>query len=224
MEKFIRLVDINKSYGNKHNKRHVLKDLTVEFSSGEMVAIVGKSGSGKSTLLNLIGGIDKPDSGEYYFKGNKVNSKDKRYMASFRRKNIGFVVQNFALINDLNVFDNIALPMRYQKKATSEIKNRVHNLLENIDLIDKSNEYPTNLSGGEAQRIAIARALACNPGLILADEPTGALDYGNEQIILDVFKEINKQGATILIVTHDLDIAKSCNRTIEIFNGKAGLI
>lgn len=224
MENIIKLVDINKSYGNDKNKLHVLKNIELTVDSGELVAIVGKSGSGKSTLLNLIGGIDKPDSGEYYFNNKKINISNKNQMAIFRRKNIGFVVQNFALINDFKVYDNIALPMRYQKKSKGEIKNRVYTLLESMDLIDKQNEYPTNLSGGEAQRVAIARALACNPQLILADEPTGALDDKTQRMILNIFKEINKQGVTILIVTHDNDIARLCDRTIKIQDGKVDSI
>ncbi|MGO1469834.1 MAG: ABC transporter ATP-binding protein [Tissierella sp.] len=220
MKNTIKLLKINKSYGNGNNKLHVLKDISLSIDPGEMVAIVGKSGSGKSTLLNLIGGIDKPDSGEYYFNGKQINTSDRKQMERFRRNNIGFVVQNFALINDFKVYDNIALPMRYQKKTNNEIKNRVYTLFESMDLIGKENEYPTALSGGEAQRVAIARALACNPELILADEPTGSLDEKTQEIILNVFREINKQGVTILIVTHDHDIARTCDRTVEISDGK----
>lgn len=216
MESFVNLLNISKSYGNDYNKLHVLKNITLSIDSGEMVAIVGESGSGKSTLLNIIGGIDKPDSGQYYCKGNRIDTLNQNKMAKFRRNTIGFVVQHFALINDLKVFDNIALPMRYNKKTYNEIKSRVYELLKSVDLIDKINEYPTRLSGGEAQRIAIARALACKPELVLADEPTGSLDDKSQQIILDMFKKINKQGVTILIVTHNYEIAKYCNRIIKI--------
>lgn len=220
MKSLINLVGINKYYGNEHNRLHVLKDFTLSIDSGEMVAIVGKSGSGKSTLLNIIGGIDKPDSGEYYYKGNRIDTLNQKEMTIFRGKNIGFIVQHFALINDLKVFDNIALPTRYNKKFANKAQDNIYYLLENLGLKGKEKMYPSHLSGGEAQRVAVARALVCNPELLLADEPTGSLDDENQQIILDIFKEINKLGVTILIVTHDYDIAKFCDRTIQISEGK----
>jgi putative ABC transport system ATP-binding protein len=187
---------------------------------GEMVAIMGKSGSGKSTLLNIIGGLDTFDQGEYYYKGKKTVFKNQEQMARFRRNKIGFIMQNFALIEHKTVFDNVALPLRYNRLSRKTIENRVRQELSNMGLQDKAKRYPYQLSGGECQRVAIARALINEPELILADEPTGALDSNTEEEIMNILQDFNRRGKTIIIVTHDHNIATMCNRIINILDGK----
>jgi putative ABC transport system ATP-binding protein len=216
----IELNNISKNYGQGDNLVRALRGISLQVEDGEMVAIMGKSGSGKSTLLNIIGGLDTFDQGEYYYKGKKTVFKNQEQMARFRRNKIGFIMQNFALIEHKTVFDNVALPLRYNRLSRKTIENRVRQELSNMGLQDKAKRYPYQLSGGECQRVAIARALINEPELILADEPTGALDSNTEEEIMNILQDFNRRGKTIIIVTHDHNIATMCNRIINILDGK----
>ncbi|GAB6085813.1 ABC transporter ATP-binding protein [Alkaliphilus crotonatoxidans] len=215
----IRLNEINKHYGKDQAKIYALKNISLSIEAGEMIAIVGKSGSGKSTLLNIIGGLDIPNSGQYLFEGKEISGLKPNALAEFRRQNIGFIVQHFALIDDMTIFDNVALPLRYNRLSSTKIKEVVKEILEKMEISDKMNLYPPQLSGGQCQRVAIARALACNPVVLLADEPTGALDEKTSLHILEIFKKLNEQGITIIIATHDKDIANSCKKIIQLNDG-----
>jgi putative ABC transport system ATP-binding protein len=181
---------------------------------------MGKSGSGKSTLLNILGGLMSMDSGEYYFKEKPQDFSKMKNLVSFRRDCVGFVVQYFALIDDLTVYENIALPLRYQKCSRRQRKERVNRILDRLGLSEKKKAYPDELSGGQQQRVAIARALVKNPEVILADEPTGALDRKTGQDVMQLLKELQEEGKTIVIVTHDAKIAEQCDRVIYMEDGK----
>ena len=217
--KFLELKNICKTFGRGENEVKALKDINITIEKGELIAITGKSGCGKSTLLNIIGGLSLPSSGSYMFEGSKISSYNQDELASFRNRNIGFVVQSFALINDMTIFDNIELPLKYAGKKSFEINKRVEELTDKMELSDKTKFFPSQLSGGQCQRASIARALACNPRVLLADEPTGALDEQTGKNILNIFKSLNEGGMTVIIVTHDLEIASICNRRIEMKDG-----
>lgn len=217
----IELCNINKTYKVGDSKVEAVKDLNLKIESGELIAIIGPSGSGKSTLLNIIGLLDKQTSGEYIYNGEKINSINKGKLAKFRNENFGFVVQNFALINYYNVFENIRIPLEYAESNKKQIKERISYLSKRLHIEDLLKKKPTQLSGGQCQRVAIARAMATNPKVILADEPTGALDTKNGQNVIDLFKELKKEGTTVIIVTHDINIAKQCDRRIELIDGEA---
>ncbi|MGS0764880.1 ABC transporter ATP-binding protein [Syntrophomonas curvata] len=216
----IELNDIYKNYGQGDNLVRALRGISLQVEDGEMVAVMGKSGSGKSTLLNIIGGLDAFDQGEYYYSGQKVVFKNQEQMARFRHNKIGFIIQNFALIEHKTVFDNVALPLRYNRLSRKVIETKVMQELSNMGLQDKAKRYPYQLSGGQCQRVAIARALINEPDLILADEPTGALDSNTEEEVINILLDFNRQGKTMIIVTHDRNIAAMCNRTINILDGK----
>ncbi|WP_350343415.1 ABC transporter ATP-binding protein [Proteinivorax tanatarense] len=215
----IKLNNISKVYGKNNAKVGALKNISLNIKQGELISVVGKSGCGKSTLLNIIGGLDIASSGEYTFKDKKVSNLKTNELAKFRSENIGFIVQHFALINDMTVFENVALPLKYNKKSSKEIKRTVMEILEEMEILEKASSYPTQISGGQCQRVAISRALACKPSVILADEPTGAVDEQTGLQILETFKRLNKQGITVIIATHDKEIANSCNRVIEMKDG-----
>lgn len=216
----ITLKNIYKEYGTGTGVVKALNGIDLKIKKGDLVAIVGKSGSGKSTLLNILGGIDNVNKGNYFFYNKEVPLGDQKKLANFRKNNIGFILQYFALIGDLNVFDNVALPLKYNNTTKKEINKKVKDILKSLNIIEKINAYPNELSGGQKQRVAIARALINNPPVILADEPTGALDQENEKNIMDIFIELNKKGKTIIIVTHDMNIANACNRIITLSDGK----
>lgn len=216
----INLDHITVDYGKADNKTYGLHEVSLTVKEGEFLTIMGKSGCGKSTLLNVLGTIRKPTAGNYYFRGEEITClKDKR-LASFRNKNIGFVVQHFALINEYTVADNIALPMQYQKRKVREREKCVDEILEKMDLKDKKYVYPYKLSGGQQQRVAIARAMITKPQLLLADEPTGSLDEENGMKIMELLKEANKEGTTVIMVTHDLELAKMGDRCIKMRDGR----
>ncbi len=208
------LKNISKQY-ERPIKCRALCDINLEIDKGELIAITGKSGCGKSTLLNILAGLTMKSSGEYFFNNILLND-NRKHMAQFRQKNIGIVVQNFALLNDRTVFDNIRLGLVKNKMD----KNKFYSIAEDLGIEKKLNYFPFQLSGGECQRVAIARAIIKKPSIILADEPTGALDSQTSSEIMKLFKDINKEGKTIIIVTHDLEIAKQCDRIIEISDGK----
>lgn len=215
----IRLENIRRSYGVAQKKTEVLKGIDLRIESGEMVAIQGKSGSGKTTLLNIIGGIDFPTDGQYFFNDREIKLRNQNEAALFRKKHIGVVVQHFALLDDLTAFENIAVGLWAERVSASEEKKRVHSIMEEIGIPDLAKQYPTTLSGGEKQRVAIARALIRKPELILADEPTGALDEATGEKVVSLLKTLHEKGHTIFLVTHDTAVAESCDRIVRIRDG-----
>lgn len=216
----IKLNNISVAYGKGNTQVMALNNFSLEVEQGTFLSIIGKSGSGKSTLLNVLGGIRKPDYGEYIYQDQLVNKMNDSEAAKFRNKNIGFVVQHFALIQEKTVYDNIALPLIYQKIKKSEINKRIDYILDKLSISEKKYAYPSQLSGGQCQRVAIARALVTKPTLILADEPTGALDEENGKKIIRLLKQINEQGTTVIMVTHDLELAKQGTKIIKMRDGK----
>lgn len=216
----LKLTGIKKSFGKKDAKVEALKGVDIEISEGEMVAIMGKSGSGKSTLLNICGALMKPDQGTYEFRGKALDMEKQSVLTKLRRDHIGFVVQYFALMEDSNVFENVALPLRYQKRTRKVIREEVRETLKILEIAEKERAFPEELSGGQQQRVAIARAIVKDPELILADEPTGALDEATEESVMEVFDRIHQMGKTLIIVTHDEKVAKRCDRTIYLRDGR----
>jgi len=210
------LSQITKSYGKQDKKLLVLDNLSISVSEGEMIAVMGKSGSGKTTLLNIIAGIDYRDGGEYWFDGKPVRIKQTSDGVRFRRNKIGIIVQHFALINDYTVFENVEIGLWETKMSRQDRRKRTSEVLEKLDILRLENQYPPELSGGEKQRTAIGRAIVAKPLLILADEPTGALDKQTEDSIMDVFKDLNNSGSTMIIITHDEDVANRCTRIIKL--------
>lgn len=213
------LKEIHMTYGKGDGAVHALRGVDMEVERGELLAVTGKSGCGKSTLLNILGGVCKPTGGSYFFEGKEVSQFSTRQLADFRNQKIGFVVQHFALIQDMTVFQNIALPLRYRGYSRKKIEERVYELLDQFELGEKENTIPPELSGGQCQRTAIARAVAGHPELLLADEPTGALDEETGGKILRIFQELNQSGMTIIIVTHDGEIAAGCRRRVHMRDG-----
>jgi putative ABC transport system ATP-binding protein len=217
-EAHIKLNSLTKSYQEGEKSRSVLGNLDLSVEEGEMIVLLGRSGSGKSTLLNLISGIDKPDSGEVIIGGTDLTMMDEKNRTLFRRQNIGFVFQSFNLISTLTAQENVLLPLRLKGDIEED---RAQQFLNEVGLRDRSDSYPDRLSGGEQQRVAIARALASEPMLILADEPTGNLDYETGQNILEVLNNlVRKNGRTMIIATHDHDICKIADRVLELQGGK----
>lgn len=215
----IQIKDVYKAFGKKEARVEALRGICLSIDEGEMVAVMGKSGSGKSTLLNIIGGMMSLDGGEYLYDGKAVNFKSQRALTKFRRNEVGFVVQYFALVEDLNVFNNVALPLKYQGYSRRRIKEAVMEALRELGIEDKAKAYPSELSGGQQQRVAIARAIVKKPRVILADEPTGALDEATGEEVQKIFRELNRKGKTIVIVTHDAKVAEGCGRTIYVKDG-----
>ena len=216
----LRLEHITKNFGKGDGKVAALRDISLKIDEGELVAIIGKSGSGKSTLLNIVGSLMRSDGGEIYYKNNKMDFSKELVATEFRKNKIGFIVQYFGLIDDKNVYQNVALPLKYQKKKKSEIRKKVTETLRYFEIESKIKAYPNQLSGGQKQRVAIARAVVKESEIILADEPTGALDEENGRNVMKVLKELNESGKTVIIVTHDNKIAGQCNRIIEIRDGE----
>lgn len=216
----IMLKNVSKAFGGGNAKIEALKNVTMTIESGEMVAIMGKSGSGKSTLLNILGGLLKSDAGEYLYDGICINKLNGKQLSKFRYENIGFILQYYALLDDRTVFQNIALPLQYNKYNKKIVSLKVETLLDKMEISDQRNKYPFELSGGQSQRVAIARALANDPDVILADEPTGSLDSTTETRIMNLFKQLNDAGKTIIIVTHDRSVADYCNRIIMLKDGE----
>lgn len=198
----------------------VLKGVSVQVDDGEMVAIMGASGSGKSTLMNIIGLLDQPDSGEYYLQGSLVSSLTDDERAHFRNRAIGFVFQSFFLLPRMNAIQNVMLPLQYRDMSPAAREKRAEILLSKVGMATLMDHRPNQLSGGQQQRVAIARALVGEPHILLADEPTGALDTKTSQEIMDLFIHLNKEEkTTVVIVTHDPGVAKQCQRTIHIVDG-----
>lgn len=216
----IELRNISRSFGKENSKVEALKNISLKIEKGEMIAITGPSGSGKSTLLNILGCLDTVDEGQYLLNGEEVNNFGNNKLAKLRNSTFGFVVQYFALIDDYTVFENVKVPLNYSVNKRKNKKEDIEKVLSKLKILDKKNCYPSEISGGQSQRTAIARAIINNPEIILADEPTGALDRKTGEEVLELFEELNKNGKTIVIVTHDMNIAKRCNRIIEIEDGK----
>ncbi len=220
MKPIVELKNIYRTFGEGEALTRVLKGVNLKIYPGEFVAIMGPSGSGKSTLMYQIGLLDKPTSGEVYIKGEKTSEMDENKKAELRRKTIGFVFQQFNLIPTLTVLENVEIPMILQNLNEKERKKRAKEILKSLGLGERLNYYPTQLSGGEQQRVAIARSLANNPELILADEPTGNLDTKSGQNVMEILKELNKKGKTIIFVTHDPNLAKQAQRIVHIRDGE----
>jgi putative ABC transport system ATP-binding protein len=215
----LKINNLHKSYKMGDSSLHVLKGIDLHVDKGEMVAIMGSSGSGKSTLLNIIGILDELDSGEYTLDGIEIKDLTEKKAAQYRNKFLGFVFQSFNLINFKNALENVALPLYYQGQKRKERQEKAMFHLEKVGLADWSTHLPNELSGGQKQRVAIARALAAEPKLLLADEPTGALDSATSHEIMQFLQQLNDEGKTILIVTHEEDISLMCKRIVRLKDG-----
>jgi putative ABC transport system ATP-binding protein len=197
-----------------------LNSVNIQIEKGEFVAIMGPSGCGKSTLLNIIGLLDNPTGGEYYFDNTEVAKFKESQRTNLRKGNIGFVFQSFNLIDELNVYENVELPLLYLKMGSSERKKKVTEVLDRLNITHRSKHFPQQLSGGQQQRVAIARAVVANPKLILADEPTGNLDSHNGEEVMNLLTELNNEGTTIVMVTHSASDAEKSHRIINLFDGQ----
>lgn len=215
----IHLKGVHKSYVTGSNSLHVLKGIDLEIGKGELVSIMGSSGSGKSTLLNIIGILDNYDKGEYLLNGKLIRNMSEKKAAWYRNQMIGFVFQSFNLISFKNAMENVALPLYYQKISRKKRNAKALEYLDRMGLKEWAHHLPNELSGGQKQRLAVARALISEPKVILADEPTGALDSKTSVEVMDLFHEINDMGITILIVTHERDIAAKTERIIKLHDG-----
>ncbi len=215
----LKIKALHKSYPIGDSRLHVLKGIDLSVDEGEMVAIMGSSGSGKSTLLNIIGMLDEADSGEYTLDGVPIKDLTEKKAAIYRNKFLGFIFQSFNLINYKNALENVALPLYYQGLKRKERQEKALFHLGKVGLTDWANHLPNELSGGQKQRVAIARALAANPKLLLADEPTGALDTKTSYDIMAFIQQLNDEGKTILMVTHEEDIANMCKRIVRLKDG-----
>ena len=220
MSKVIELKNLQKRYKVGKEKLHVLKSINLTINKGEFVMIMGKSGSGTPTLLNILGFLDKFDDGSYFFEYNNVTNLNENKRSEFRNTNIGFVFQQFNLVETLNVFQNVELPMIYNSKfSKKERKERVERSLKVVGLLDKVKQKPLQLSGGQQQRVAIARALVNDPQIIFADEPTGALDSETGIEIMNLLKSLNDSGKTVIMVTHDTDLTNYATKLINLKDG-----
>lgn len=215
----IEIKNLHKSYRTGTNALHVLKGIDFSVKEGELVAIMGSSGSGKSTLLNILGMLDEADEGSYTLDGVPIKNLNEKISAKYRNKFLGFIFQSFNLINYKTALDNVALPLYYQGVGKKERTERAHAYLEKVGLAQWATHLPNELSGGQKQRVAIARALASEPKVLLADEPTGALDTKTSYEVMNLIQEINDEGKTILIVTHEEDIAQMTKRIVHLKDG-----
>ncbi len=215
----LKISNLHKSYTIGDSSLHVLKGINLNIEDGEMVAIMGSSGSGKSTLLNIIGMLDEADSGEYILDNLPIKNLTEKKAAVYRNKFLGFIFQSFNLINYKNALENVALPLYYQGYKRKERQEKAMFYLEKVGLTNWAHHLPKELSGGQNQRVAIARALAANPKLLLADEPTGALDTTISYEIMEFLQQLNDEGKTLLIVTHEEDIANMCKRIVRLRDG-----
>lgn len=215
----IKTNNLKKLYTTEEVETTALNNINIEINPGEFVAIMGPSGCGKSTLLNLIGLLDNPSDGEYYFLNQEVSKFSERQRANTRKANIGFVFQSFNLIDELTVYENVELPLFYLGVPSSERKARVSEALEHMQIMHRKNHFPQQLSGGQQQRVAVARAVVAKPKLILADEPTGNLDSAHGDEVMKMLTELNEAGTTIVMVTHSPAYAEFAHRIIHLFDG-----
>ena len=216
----IKTVALEKIFRTEEVETLALNKVSIEVKEGEFVAIMGPSGCGKSTLLNILGLLDNPTSGEYYLNGIEVSRYTEAQRTKLRKGIIGFVFQSFKLIDELNVYENIELPLLYMGVSAAERKKKVQEAMERMAIVHREKHFPQQLSGGQQQRVAIARAVVANPKLILADEPTGNLDSKNGQEVMNLLSELNKEGTTIVMVTHSQHDAGFASRTINLFDGQ----
>ena len=216
----IKVTDLSKIFRTEEIETTALNKVSFEINDGEFVAIMGPSGCGKSTLLNILGLLDNPTDGSYQLLGQEVAKLKEKDRTKFRKGNIGFVFQSFNLIDELNVFENVELPLRYLNISSSERKLRVTEMLKRMNISHRAQHFPQQLSGGQQQRVAIARAVVSNPKLILADEPTGNLDSKNGKEVMDLLTELNKEGTTIVMVPHSQKDAACAQRIVNLFDGQ----
>jgi putative ABC transport system ATP-binding protein len=216
----IKTVNLTKIFRTDEVETTALNKVSFEIKKGEFVAIMGPSGCGKSTLLNILGLLDNPSEGEYFFLGNEVSKFSEKQRANSRKQNIGFVFQNFNLIDELNVYENVELPLIYLGMSATERKKRVESALEQMQITHRRKHFPLQLSGGQQQRVAVARAVVANPHLILADEPTGNLDSAHGEEVMNLLASLNQGGTTIIMVTHSQRDAEYAQRIIRLFDGQ----
>lgn len=217
----IELVDINRHFKNGDEENHILKDINININEGEFIAIMGPSGSGKSTLINILGFIDRGYQGDYLFNGENYKKTSDNHLSDIRNKTVGFVFQNFKLIQNNTILENVSIPLIYAGLGSQERKQRVVDTLHDVGLYDKENFVPNKLSGGQQQRVAIARAIINKPKFIIADEPTGALDSKTSKNIMELFMKLNKEyNTTMIMVTHDRKVADKADRIIHILDGR----
>ncbi|MBE6231823.1 MAG: ABC transporter ATP-binding protein [Bacteroidales bacterium] len=216
----ITVTNLSKVFRTEEIETTALNQVSFEINDGEFVAIMGPSGCGKSTLLNILGLLDNPTDGSYMLLGQEVAKLKEKDRTKFRKGNIGFVFQSFNLIDELNVFENVELPLKYLNISSSERKQRVTEMLKRMNISHRAQHFPQQLSGGQQQRVAIARAVVSNPKLILADEPTGNLDSKNGKEVMELLSELNAEGTTIVMVTHSQKDAAVAQRTINLFDGE----
>jgi putative ABC transport system ATP-binding protein len=216
----ISITNLHKTYGSGESEVKALRGLTLSVDRGDMIAIMGPSGSGKSTLLNIIGCIDRPTSGKYLLYDRLINTFNDREMAELRNKIFGFVVQDFALVERYSVYKNVMIPLTYSKKQIKSKRDKIENILSQLGILEKKNAMALNLSMGQRQRVAIARAIVNDPDIILADEPTGALDSDTGGEIMNILKKLNEDGKTIIIVTHEPKVVAYCQQIVRIKDGR----
>ena len=214
------LNNVSKVFQTDEVETTALNQVNIEIDEGEFIAVMGPSGCGKSTLLNIVGMLDLPSDGEYWFQGKNIANGSERELAEIRKNNLGFIFQSFNLIDELTVFENVELPLIYQGMPKSERKQRVKAVLEKVQIAHRANHFPQQLSGGQQQRVAVARAVVVNPAFILADEPTGNLDSKNGAEVMDLLTKLNAEGTTIIMVTHSQEHSDYASRTINLFDGQ----
>ncbi len=218
-ELFFQMRGINKDYPLVDESIHVLKDVNLDLEAGEYVSVLGPSGSGKSTLMNIVGLLDVPTSGRYILRGHPVDEMNETELARTRGQEIGFIFQNSQLLSRMDALHNVELPLIYAGVGPKERKKRAMEMLERVGLSDRMGHRPNQLSGGQQQRVAIARALVMNPSILLADEPTGALDQETGKQVMKLFDELNREGRTVVMITHDMNIARFARRVVHIIDG-----